>query len=102
MYGLVQAGIISYDALKDHLKPYGYASGKITQGICTHTDREIHFTLAVDNFGIKYRHRKDADHLISVLQEKYEVTQDLTGGLYYAIKLMWDYKTRQRKNSMPG
>ena len=31
MCGLVQANIISHDALKEHLKPYGYAPAKITQ-----------------------------------------------------------------------
>ena len=82
MYGLVQAGIIAHDALKEHLKPYGYAPENITQGIWTHKDRDINFTLVVDYFGIKYTNKKDADHLISSLQGKYEVTQDCTGGLY--------------------
>ena len=54
----------------------------------------MNFTLVVDNFGIKYRDKKDADNLISALQSKYEVTQDWTGGLYCGIKLNWDYKTR--------
>ena len=98
----IQAGIIAHDTLKEQLKPYGYAPGKITQRLWIHTDRDINFTLVVDKFGIKYRHKKDADHLISALQEKYEVTQDWTGGLYCGIKLKWDYKTRQQEISMPG
>ena len=81
MYGLVKAGIIAHDALKKHLKPYGYAPIKITQVIWTHKDRDINFMLVLDNFGIKYIHKKDADHLISALQEKYEAIQDWTGGL---------------------
>ena len=81
MYVLVQAGIITHDALKVNLKPYSYAPAKITQGIWTHTVIDIHFTLVVDEFGIKYIHKKDAYHLISALQTKYEVTQDWTGGL---------------------
>ena len=76
IYGLVQALIISQDALKEHLKPYGYAPAKKYQGLWTHTDTDINFTLVLDDFGIKYRHKKDADHLVSALQEKYEVTQD--------------------------
>ena len=74
IYGLVQAGIISHDAPKDHLKPYGYEPAKITQGLWTHTDRDIYSTLVVDDIGIKYRNKKDMDHLISSLQEKCEVT----------------------------
>ena len=86
----VQSGIIAHDALKDHLKLYVYAPAKITQGLWTHTDRDISFTLVVETFGIKYRHQKDADHLISSLQEKYEVTQYWKGVLYCGIKLKWD------------
>ena len=56
----------------------------------------------MDDFGIKYTNKKDADHLISALQEKYEVTQDWTGGLYCGITLKWDYKKIQLEISMPG
>ena len=98
----MQAGIIAHGALKEHLKTYGYAPAKITQGIWTHTDRDINFTLVVENFGIKYRHKKDADHLISALKAKYEVTQYCTGGIYCGIKLKWYYKKRQLETAMPG
>ena len=57
MYGLVQAGIIAHDALKENLKPYGYAPAKVTQGIWTQIDKDINFTLMVDHFGIKYTHK---------------------------------------------
>ena len=40
----------------------------------------MNFTLVVDDFGISYINKNDADRLISALQEKYEVTQDRTGG----------------------
>ena len=55
MYGLVQAGIIANEALKEHLQYYGYAPARITQGLWTHQDRDINFTLVVDDFGIRYR-----------------------------------------------
>ena len=97
----MQAGIITHDALREHPNIYGYAPAKITQVIWTHTHRDINFTLVVDYFGIKYTNKKDADHLISSLQGKYEVTQDCAGGLYYRIKLKWDYKKRQLDISMP-
>ena len=42
MYGLVQAAIIVHDALKEDLKPYGYALANITQGLCTHTHTHTH------------------------------------------------------------
>ena len=102
MHGLVQAGIIAYEALKDHLEPYGCAPAKITQGLWTHKDRDINFTLVLDDFGIRYRNKKDADHLISALQGNYEVTQDWTRGLYCGIFLKWYYKAQQLDISMQG
>ena len=77
----MQDGIISHEALKEHLQPYYYAPEKITEGLWKHKDRYryINFTLVVDDSGIKYRNKKDADHLISALQAKYEVTQYCTG-----------------------
>ena len=75
-------------------------TGKITQGLLTDTDIDLSFTLVVDSYGIKYTNKKDAEHLISALQTKYEVTQDCTGGIYFVIKLKWDYKKRQLDISM--
>ena len=56
----------------------------------------------VDDSGIRYRNKKDAGYLISVLQEKYEVTQYWTGGLYCGITLKLDYNGRQLEISIPG
>ena len=53
MYGMVQVVIIAHAALKEHLKPYGYATAKIIQVLLINKDRDIHFTLVVDEFGIK-------------------------------------------------
>ena len=100
IYVLVQAEIISHEALKEHLKPYGYAPARITQALWTHQNRDINLTLVVDNFGIRYINKKDADQLISALQAKYEVTQDWKGGLYCVITIKWDYKARQMDISM--
>ena len=87
IYELVKAGIIAHEALKEHLKHYGFACAIITQGLCKHQDREMNLTLVVDNFGIRYRNKKYADNLISALQAKYEVTQDWKGGLFCIITL---------------
>ena len=39
IYELVKAGIIAHEALKEHLKHYGFACAIITQGLCKHQDR---------------------------------------------------------------
>ena len=76
MYGLVQAGNIYHKAIYTHLKHYEYDPEIITQGLWTHQHRDIYFILVADKFGIKYRDKKDADHLIAETQDKYEVTKD--------------------------
>ena len=54
----------------------------------------------VEKFGIKYRNKKDEDHLVSGIQAKHEVTQDWTGGLYCGITLKWYYTVRQMEISI--
>ena len=87
MYSLVQARIISHDALKENILPYGYVPAYITQGLWTQNVREVNFTLVVDNFGIKKIKQQDSDHLVVFLKYKYEVTQDWKGRIYYGIRL---------------
>ena len=53
MYGLVQAGIISHMALKEHLQPFGYEPAPITPVLWRRNKNGITFTLVVDEFGIK-------------------------------------------------
>ena len=89
---MAQERIIAHKSLKEHLKTYGYAPARINQGLWTHQYRNINFNLVVDDFGIRYINKKEADLLISALQAKYEVTQEWTGFLYYGITLKWDYK----------
>ena len=49
------------------------------------------FSLVVNNFGIKYTQKADADHLIKYLREDYEITEDWTGEKYLGLTLKWDY-----------
>ena len=70
MYGLKEASILAYDQLKDHLAPYGYAPVRFTPGLWKHDTSRITFTLAVDDFGIKYFAKADADHLFAALQDR--------------------------------
>jgi hypothetical protein len=58
MYALKEAAILAYDQLKAHLAPYGYDPVSHTPGFWRHT------TLAIDDFGIKYFSKEDADHLL--------------------------------------
>ena len=68
MYGLKQAGCIANDRLKQHLKSYGYVPCRYTPGLFTHTSRKISFALCVDDFGVKYTDKADAQHLLTSLE----------------------------------
>jgi hypothetical protein len=91
MYGLKEASVLAYDQLKEHLAPYGYAPVRVTPGLWQHSTRPTKFTLAVDDFGIKYFQKADAEHLISALQDKYQLTQDWSGNNYLGMTLDWHY-----------
>ena len=48
------------------------------------------FYLVVDNFGIKYTLKEDADHLLKSLREDYSITEDWKGEKYVGLIQKWD------------
>lgn len=50
---------------------------KHTSRFFTYESRDISFTLVVDDFGIKYKKKKDLDHLMAVLRTKYRMLLDM-------------------------
>ena len=76
MYGLKQAGRIANDQLKKHLKSYGYVPCRYTPGLFTHTSQKISFALCVDDFGVKYTFKADAQHLLTCVEKLYKCTID--------------------------
>jgi len=48
--------------------------------------------LVVDDFGIKYVGKENAEHLLATLREHYTISVDWTGGTYLRLKLNWDYE----------
>ena len=102
VWGLPQAGILANKLLSKRLLPHGYYECKHTPGLWQHLTRPISFTLAVDDFGVKYVGREHVDHLIKCIKEKYELTKDWSGDLYCGIKLHWDYNAGTVNISMLG
>jgi len=102
MYGLPQAGRIANDQLVAFLQPHGYTPCPLTHGLWRHHTRDIVFSLVVDDFGVRYTNRADADHLIATLRTAYEVSLDWTGSRYCGLSLKWDYTNRTCDMSMPG
>jgi hypothetical protein len=69
MYGLSRAGKLAHDLLRERLAKHGYVPIPNIPGIRTHTTRPVTFTLAVDDFGVKYIGKENAEHLKNALEE---------------------------------
>jgi hypothetical protein len=101
MYGLKEAAILAYEQLRDHLTLSGYLPVQHTPGLWRQKTRRTTFTLAVDDFGIKYFDRADADHLFAAIATKYALTIDWTGSKYLGFTIDWNYPAGHVDLSMP-
>ena len=63
---------------------------------------DLVFFLVVDDFGIKYTWKADANHLLKYFEEDYEITEDRTREKYLGLTLKWDYVNRDLSVSMSG
>jgi hypothetical protein len=102
MYGLPQAGILANKLLTKRLALHGYAPTAHTHNLWRHKTGPIACTLVVDDFGVKYVGKEDADHLYRVLTEHYEASTGWDGNLYSDVTLKWDYQARTVDLSLPG
>jgi hypothetical protein len=90
MYRLPQVRILAYEQLAAHLTKHGYAPFPPTPGIWKHATHDVTLCLVVEDFGVNYVDKADANHLINALWELYEVKTDWTGSLYIVLTLDWD------------
>ena len=103
IYGLPQAGKLAQDRLVLHLANHGYHQAKHTPCLFKHETNSVTFTLVVDDFGIKYTHEADADHLLAALRELYIMTEDrATTQKYVGITIDHDLVRNIILLSMPG
>ena len=85
------------------MAPHEYYEVKHTPGLWKHITHPIQFTLVVDDFGVKYTRKKDAEHLLGILEKEFTaVSTDWDGALYCGITLEWDYNKQWLDISMPG
>ena len=68
MYGLKQAAILAYNHLVKQLKPHVYHPCSESTGLGHRKTIKIKFCLCVDDFGVKYFSKDDADHLLTALR----------------------------------
>jgi hypothetical protein len=102
MYGLPQASILANERLVKHLATYGYNPTPHTPSLFTHINCPVTFALVVDDFGIKYVDKTNANHLIAAIKSLYTITADWRGTLYCSITLKWDYTARIVDTLMPS
>ena len=103
MYGLKAAGRIANDKLLPILEKAGYHQSPYTPGLFKHETRPVAFCLVVDDFGVKYVGKENAEHLINTLQDAdYVITKDWEGTKFCGIDLKWDYINRTLDISMDG
>ena len=100
MYRPKQAGKLSNDLLAERLHLQVYYQCAITPGLWGHQGRQVMFVLIVDNFGVEYVRKADAEHLQQALQQSYTVTTDWTGSKFAGIGIKWDYSKRATRTTM--
>lgn len=76
MYGLPQAGRIANDELVPFLHTHGFKQATRTHGLFVHDTRPCAFSLIMDDFGVKYVGKENAEHLRDALASKYKITED--------------------------
>jgi hypothetical protein len=102
MYGLPQAGILAQQLLEQRLNAHGYSQNRAVPGLWTHETHTILFTLVVDDFEVKYVGKEHVLHLINILKQHYEISEEWTGTKYIGITFEWDYTNKMVHLSMPG
>ena len=101
MYGLKQAATLTYDNLKRGLKPFGYTLVTGTVGVWKLETRQTKFCLCVDNLGIKFYSKADAQHLLDIIGNIYRYTTDWAGQNYCDLTLDRDYSQGYVDISIP-
>ena len=102
MYGLPQAGIITQQLLEERLQKHGYRHSQMTPGLWKHDTRPISFSLAVDDFRVKYVGKKNAQHLLDTVQQYYKCSCKWKGERFCGLTIKWDYNGKKVNVSMPG
>jgi hypothetical protein len=102
MYGLPQASIIAQQLLKECLQKHGYRQSPMTPGLWKHDTHPISFSLVVNDFGVKYVGKENAQHLLDTVRQYYTCSCNWKGERYCGLTLKWDYKGKKVHVLMPG
>ena len=101
MPGLPQSGWLSQTRLISHLESGGYRQTS-TPMLFRHEERDIDFTLVVDDFGVKFQNDDDWDHLCAYLQLLYAIKPHPVGTQFLGFSIYHDRTARTITLSYPG
>jgi len=101
MPGLPQSGWLSQTRLIDHLGSGGYRQTS-TPMLFRHEERDIDFTLVVDDFGVKYKLDADWDRLCAHLRLMYDIKPHPVGTQFLGFSIHHDRTARTLSMSYPG
>ena len=88
IYGRAQAGLLANELLAKRLAKHRFNQKPHTPGLWRHQTNTIQFALVVDDFGINYENKQDAQDLINALEKNYEaVSVELDEELFCGIKI---------------
>ena len=99
--GFKQSGRIANGRIKSHLAHFGFAPVPITPALWKHTTKPIIFSLVIDDFGVKYIGKENANQIIQYLQKLYTIYINWTGSLLCRLTIYWDYTACTCNISMP-
>ena len=102
IYGLKQAGRLAQQRMITHLSEHGYERMPNSPCLFVHKTNSVSFTLVVDDFGVKYTGKDDANHLLATLEKLYKIKTNWTGSSYigFDIKLGLCPHTKVRTATM--
>ena len=101
IYGLPQAGILAQKQLFPRLCAGGFIASMDNPCLFKHVTLPIQFVLTVDDFGVKYQHVDDVNHLLNTLS-MYQLKVDWSGRKYLGMKINHQVDKGILELSMPG
>ena len=78
-YWLPQSGKLVHDLLSKRLHKEGYYETATTPGMWRHRWRPIHSVLIVDDFGVEYVRKTDANYRTKIMKTHNKISQDWEG-----------------------
>jgi hypothetical protein len=87
--------------LAKRLREHGYNQSKTMPGLWTHEWLPITFSLAIDNFEVKYIGEEHAQHLRQAVQKNYTCLFKKEGERYCRLTIKWDYAGKKVHLLMP-